>query len=87
MIPQGILDFFRDLLWTFLFGTGILVRDIDTIEAGASLGSATAQAARLLALFIDSGVWGTILIAFSGFLAVWGVTALIAVIARRGTAS
>lgn len=87
MIPQAIMDLFRDLVVTIIIGISLPFGDINAIDAGAGLGSATALAGRLLALFIDPGMWGVILGSFGAFLTVFGVTGIIAIFARRGTAS
>lgn len=87
MLIQGFLDWLRDMIAIMLGTLGIPLIDLDTQEAGQALGSAAAQAGYFLALFISPSVWGPIGTAFGIFVVTFGVTGLIAVIARRGTSS
>lgn len=86
MIIQSILDLIRDLLVNWASGLDTLLDGIDAASAGSAIGGGAAGAGHLLALFVDPGWWGTIIAAWSAWMAVWLATALIAIIARRGKA-
>jgi len=87
MIIQALIDFFRDVFVNWLTGLNGLLTGVDPEEAGTAIGSVAASAAHILALFISPGVWGAVVTTWGIWLTVWLATALIAIIARRGTSS
>lgn len=86
MIGQSIFDFFRDIILSWVSGMNTLMANIDAHGAGVAIGAASGQAGHFLALFISSGMWGGVLTAFGVWNAVWLITGLVAIIARRGAA-
>lgn len=87
MIPQAILDWLRDAIVTFLAIVNLPIELMGGDAAAAGLGSIIGIAGAVLALFVSPGLWGPVLIAWGTYLSLWGITGLIAVITRRGTAS
>lgn len=87
MIPQMFMDWIRDVVLSWITGFDSLLSGFDASGAGSALGGVMAQAGHMLAVFISPGVWPAIFGAWAAWLALWGITGLIAVIARRGTAS
>lgn len=87
MIPQLLMDWLRDVIAQWLSGLNDLLSGFASAAAGSGLGGAMTQAGHVLALFISPGVWGAVFAAWGTWLGVWSVTGLIAIIARRGTAS
>lgn len=87
MIPQMFMDWLRDIVLSWINGLNGPLSGLDAGAAGAGLGGVMAQAGHMLAVFISPSVWPAMFTAWAAWLALWGITGLIAVIARRGTAS
>lgn len=87
LIVQTVLDFFRDSLVTWIGGLTTAAAGLNLRAAGAAVGGVAAQAGHFLALFVSPGVWGAVSAAWGVWLSVWALTALVAIIARRGTSS
>lgn len=83
MIGQGLLDFLRDLLVTWIEGADALLGGIDASAAGAAIGGVAADAGHFIALFISPGVWVVVATAWASWLVLWLVTGLFAIIGRR----
>lgn len=83
MITQSIIDFFRDLIVSWVSGFNSLLGGIDAESAGAAVGGVADSAGHFLALFIDPSVWPGIVTAWASWLAVWLVTGIVAIIGRR----
>lgn len=83
MIVQSVIDFIRDVLVNWLVGINGLI-DLGSAQgAAAGFGGAALAVSRILALFLDSAFWGGFVALFVTFLAVWAITALIAIVGRR----
>lgn len=87
MITQNFLDWIRDVIVGWLNTLGTWITDMGIEGAGAAVGSFLGQTGNVLGLFISPGVWPVVLTAWTGWLALWAITGLIAVFARRGTSS
>lgn len=87
MIPQMFMDWIRDIILSWIDGLNGVLSGFDAAAAGAGLGGVMSQAGHILALFVSPGVWPIMFGAWAAWLALWSITGLIAVIARRGTAS
>lgn len=87
MIIQGLLDFVRDVVVTWISGVQTIAGGIDPGAAGAAIGGVAAQAGHFLALFISPGVWPVMVAAWGVWLVVWLATGLVAIVARRGSSS
>lgn len=87
MIIQSMLDFFRDLFATWVDGVSSLIPGDVAVAAGEGLGAAAGAVSRVLALFVSPTLWPSVLSMFSTFLVVFFLTALIAIVSRRGASS
>lgn len=87
MIPQILMDWFRDVVLNFLNLMDSMLGGIDFEGAAGAIGGVSQQASHVLALFISPGVWPAIATAWAAWLAIWGITGLVAIVARRGTSS
>lgn len=85
MISQAIMDFFRDIIVSWISGITTLFDPASAEAAGAAIGGAGAVSSRILWLVFDPGLFGVAVALFGSYLTVWLVTALIAVFGRRGT--
>ena len=87
MIPQGLLDFVRDLFLNWWTGFNSLFTTLGASSAGAAVGSSVANAGHFIALFIGNVGWSALVAAFGAYCTIWLATAGIAIVARRGTSS
>lgn len=87
MIPQTLMDWFRDLIVAMLDNMATLLAGMDAAAAAGGIAGGLSAAGKLLALFISPGVWGSLMTVFGIWLAVWGITGVIAIIGRRGASS
>lgn len=87
MITQGILDFFRDVQANFISGFGSLVDGVGGPGAAAYVASAFGNASHFVALFVSSVAWAALLASFGSYVFIWLASGIIAIFARRGTAS
>lgn len=87
MIPQSLMDWFRDLIVSVLGGMANLLDGMNAAAAAGGIAGGLSSAGKLLALFIDPDTWGAIMTVFTIWLAVWGVTGIVAIIGRRGSSS
>ena len=87
MIPQGAVDWIRDLMFNWWTGFNSLIDTLGGSAAASSLGSVGSNAGHFIALFIGNVGWSALLSAFGAYVTLWLATGAIAVIARRGTSS
>lgn len=87
MITQAVLDWFRDVLANWVSGVGTLVDSVGGNGAAAFIGGAAVNATHFLALFLSSVSWAALLSAFGAYVLIFLATGIIAIVARRGTAS
>jgi len=87
MIWQSVLDFLRDTIVNWISGMNDLFDGAGFTTAGEAVGGAAADAGHFLALFVGGSGWAAAVSAFGAYTLVWLTTGLIAIVARRGTAS
>lgn len=83
MITQGILDYFRDIIQSWIAGIGVLVDPSSAQDAAAAISGVGGQIGALLWLFLDATVYLVAVGLFGVYIGVLVVTQLVAMVGRR----